>query len=374
MANHDKTVEYVGDSRVPAKKTPNISPSYAEFPGKSEAFWPNFLLKEWMVAAVVLVAFLVLTVSHPSPLESKADPNAAGYIPLPDWYFLFLYQLLKYPWQSGPWIVFGAVVMPGIVFGSLLLAPWLDTSPDRKPSKRPIATGVMLLSIVSIVYLTWSAMEEHKATAPHPAAGGAAAAKPPADFKPDVIWTKQTTCQGCHGGNMEGGMGPALWNVGSRLDEKQINEVVTNGRGAMPKGVFTGTPEEKEKLVKYLASLKGDGKGAAPASGEPAAPAATPAAATPADSAAKAPEGQQAAAPTGGTADEGKGMVNQCMACHGEGLKGGMGPDLHGVVEKLKPEGVAAVLKNGRGGMPAIGASWTEQQTSSMIEYLKTLK
>jgi mono/diheme cytochrome c family protein len=376
MANHDKAVEYVGDSRVPAKRIPNISPSYAEFPGKSEAFWPNFLLKEWMVAAVVLIAFLILTISHPSPLEAKADPNNASYIPLPDWYFLFLYQLLKYPWQSGNWVVFGVVVVPGIAFGALLLAPWLDTSPERRPSKRPVATGIMLLAIVSIFYLTWAAIDEHERMAPKKTAAGAgstAAAKPPADFKPDPMWSKQTTCQGCHGANMEGVSGPPLWNVGSRLDEKQIKETIEKGRPGtgMPPGMFHGSPGELDQLVKYLASLKGDGKGAAPTS---AAPVASTGEQKSAGTEAGKTDTNAAVVPTGGNAEEGKTMANQCMACHGQELKGGMGPDLHGVVDRLKPEGVAQVLKNGRGGMPPLGASWSDQQTSSMIEYLKTLK
>jgi len=52
MAKLDKDATFVGDSRVSAKRIPNISPSYSDFPGKNEPFWPNFLLKEWMVAAV----------------------------------------------------------------------------------------------------------------------------------------------------------------------------------------------------------------------------------------------------------------------------------------------------------------------------------
>lgn len=266
MEKRENDIEYVGDSRVPAKRRPNVAPSYSEFSGKSEPFWPNFLLKEWMVAAVFLIAFLVLTVSHPSPLEEKADPNNASYIPLPDWYFLFLYQLLKYPWQSGDWVVFGIVVVPGIAFGALLLAPWLDTSPERRPSKRPVATGLMVLALISVSYLTWFAIDEHNRLHPKQAkgAGSVATAKPPADFKADAIWAKQASCQGCHAVNMAGASGPALWNVGSRLDEKAIHEVIVNGRGAMPKGMFAGSPEELDKLVKYLASLKGNGKGTAP--------------------------------------------------------------------------------------------------------------
>ena len=79
----------------------NIPKDYSEYPGKTEAFWPDFLLKEWMVGAVFLIGYLILTVAHPSPLEGPADPTDTGYIPLPDWYFLFLYQLLKYEFASG---------------------------------------------------------------------------------------------------------------------------------------------------------------------------------------------------------------------------------------------------------------------------------
>ena len=77
-------MKFVGDSRIPAERKPNIPKDYSEFPGKTEAFWPNFLLKEWMVGAVFLVGFLVLTIVHEPPLERMADPTDTGYIPLPD--------------------------------------------------------------------------------------------------------------------------------------------------------------------------------------------------------------------------------------------------------------------------------------------------
>ncbi|MDA0175767.1 menaquinol-cytochrome c reductase cytochrome b/c subunit, partial [Solirubrobacter taibaiensis] len=148
-----KGMKFVGDSRVPVARKPNIPKDYSEYPGKTEAFWPNFLLKEWMVGAVFLIGYLCLTVAHPSPLERMADPTDAGYIPLPDWYFLFLYQLLKYSYASGSFTVIGAFIMPGIAFGALLLAPFLDRGPERRPLKRPVATGFMVLAIASIIFL-----------------------------------------------------------------------------------------------------------------------------------------------------------------------------------------------------------------------------
>ncbi|MED0891231.1 c-type cytochrome [Aneurinibacillus migulanus] len=118
--------------------------------------------------------------------------------------------------------------------------------------------------------------------------------------------------------------------------------------------------------------MKGDGKGDAAGGGGTSTPATEE----------KKPEGGEAdkggasaTAPTGGTAEEGKTMASsQCLSCHGQNLEGGIGPSLAGVVDRLKPEGVVEVLKNGRGGMPPLGAGWSDQQMSSMIEYLTTVK
>src|SRR5690625_554486 len=102
-----KGMKFVGDSRVTSERTPNVPLDYSEYPGRTEAFWPNFLLKEWLVGAVFLIGFMTLVLAEPPPLENYANPTTSGYIPLPDWYFLFLYQLLKYQFAAGPYILFG---------------------------------------------------------------------------------------------------------------------------------------------------------------------------------------------------------------------------------------------------------------------------
>lgn len=267
MAKNDKTIEYVGDSRVPAKKVPNISPSYSEFPGKNEPFWPNFLLKEWMVAAVALVAYLILTVSHPSPLTDKADPTNTSFTPLPDWYFLFLYQLLKYPWASGDWVLLGTMVIPGLMFGGLLLAPFLDRGPERRWTKRPVSSGLMFIGVISIIYLTWAAMDEHNKheAAKNPQAEQSTGAEQPQPTPaPEAdnndpgaqLWAQQATCIGCHGVDLTGGSGPSLTDVGSRLSADDIKEVITKGRGNMPPRMFSGSDDELDQLANYLAEQK----------------------------------------------------------------------------------------------------------------------
>lgn len=252
-----KGMKFVGDSRIPAEKKPNIPKDYSEYPGKTEAFWPNFLLKEWMVGAVFLIGYLCLTVAHPSPLERMADPTDSAYIPLPDWYFLFLYQLLKYEYAAGVYTVIGAVVIPGLAFGALLLAPFLDTGKERRPAKRPIATGLMLLAVIATIYLTWESVDQHD---------WEAAAKQGAIVEVDIdeealgfeIWSQQGSCIGCHGGQMEGGAaGPTLIGTGMTVDE--IKDVIINGvEGKMPGGLFDGTDEELEILAQFIAN---DGQG-----------------------------------------------------------------------------------------------------------------
>jgi menaquinol-cytochrome c reductase cytochrome b/c subunit len=259
-----KGMKFVGDSRIPAVNRPNIPKDYSEYPGKTEAFLPNFLLKEWMVGAVFLIGFLVLTVVHPAPLEKEADPTAAGYIPLPDWYFLFLYQLLKYSYASGDYVVIGTVVMPGLAFGALLLAPWLDRGPERRPYKRPIASGLMLLAVIATVYLTWESVVTHNW---EEAAKQGEIVNPPGE-EPQVkidqesegyqIYSNQS-CISCHGDNLQGGSAaPPL--VGTGHSAEEIITIAQEGIGNMPAGQFKGSQEELQKLAEFIAGL-GEGEG-----------------------------------------------------------------------------------------------------------------
>ncbi|WP_226085231.1 MULTISPECIES: menaquinol-cytochrome c reductase cytochrome b/c subunit [Mesobacillus] len=246
-----KGMKFVGDSRVPAERKPNIPKDYSEYPGKTEAFWPNFLLKEWMVGAVFLIGYLSLTIAHPSPLERIADPTDTGYIPLPDWYFLFLYQLLKYSYASGPYTVIGAMVIPGLAFGALLLAPFIDRGPERRPSKRPLATGFMLLAIASIFYLTWESVAHHDWEA---AKKQGAIVDVEIDKNSDGYKIAQAqTCTSCHGGEF-GGSATAPSLLDTKLNAEEIADVAKNGQGNMP-AVFKGTDEELQTLAEFIDGL-----------------------------------------------------------------------------------------------------------------------
>lgn len=251
-----KGMKFVGDSRVQDKKGQKVyPPDYSEYPGKNEPFWPDFLLKEWMVGAVFLIGYLILTVAHPSPLEGQADPTNTSYIPLPDWYFLFLYQLLKYEFASGPYNIIGAMVIPGIAFGALLLVPFLDRGPERRPMKRPLPVAFMLLALASMIFLTWESVANHDW----------AAAKRQGEIVKEVkideadpgyaVYSKQS-CINCHGDKLQGGAGPKLIDTG--LSDKEIIKIAHDGVGTMPAGQYKGSDEDLEKLAKFISGLKSE--------------------------------------------------------------------------------------------------------------------
>lgn len=256
-----KGMKFVGDSRVPASnRKKNIPKDYSEYPGKTEAFWPNFLLKEWLVGAVFLVGFLCLVAVEPSPLERIADPSDTSYIPMPDWYFLFLYQLLKYTYASGPYNIIGTLVIPGLAFGALLLAPFLDRGPERRPSKRPLATGFMLLAIASITYLTWESVVNHDWEAA--AEQGKIVAQVDVEIDKEsegyqIYSDPANGCINCHGENLEGTpAAPSL--IGVELTAEDIANIAVNGVGTMPAGLFQGSDEELQKLAEFIASLQAE--------------------------------------------------------------------------------------------------------------------
>jgi ubiquinol-cytochrome c reductase cytochrome b subunit len=124
--------------------------------GSPYPFYPAQAARDVAVVAVVLLALLFFAVNGPPPLEAPADPTDASYIPRPEWYFLGLFQMLKY--FPGKWEVVGAMVVPGVLGAILALLPWIDRGPERDPRKRlPIMAGVVigLLAVVTLTALGW---------------------------------------------------------------------------------------------------------------------------------------------------------------------------------------------------------------------------
>lgn len=85
-------------------------------------FWPEQVLKDAVACLAVLVAIVALSVFMRTELTAPADPSAAYNAARPEWYFLFLFQFLKFfHGETGELI--GAIVVPTIVLLVLFLMP-----------------------------------------------------------------------------------------------------------------------------------------------------------------------------------------------------------------------------------------------------------
>lgn len=126
--------------------------------------------------------------------------------------------------------------MPGIAAGGLLLAPFIDRGPERRPIKRPFATGFMLLALASVVFLTWESVVNHDWEAAKKQ--GAIVKTVAVDKEAEGYKLMQkNTCLTCHGDNLQGGAAaPTLQNLS--LTEEEIAKIAKNGKGAMPYRCF----------------------------------------------------------------------------------------------------------------------------------------
>ena len=121
-------------------------------------FFPHVVLTDTILGIGLLALLAYFSWSEYVPLEFPADPTSGNYVPRPEWYFLFFFQLLKY--FPGPLEPVATVVIPSLIFGTMLLLPFIDTSEERRPWCKPFTTAIGLIYIISIVGLTLVALFE----------------------------------------------------------------------------------------------------------------------------------------------------------------------------------------------------------------------
>ena len=203
------------------------------------------------MAMVVLFVIIVMAVVLGAELGPKADPTTTTYTPRPEWYFFFLFELLRV--IKPPELVFMATVgIPTICLILLLLLPFFDRGPERHPFRRPVAMLAGATTIAAMAYLTvlgalaGAPTEIDLATSPQFEEGKSVAAS--------------SGCLGCHriGENGNAGPGPALAQIGERLPRQAIARTLLNPTSPMPSyaSLREENPEKFDALVDYLASLK----------------------------------------------------------------------------------------------------------------------
>jgi ubiquinol-cytochrome c reductase cytochrome b subunit len=250
---------------------------------KAELFYPRQVLMDLSLTALLIIGLGALCFFVPMELGPAANPADAQYIPRPEWYYLPIFQWLKY-WHGAGSVV-GVLVIPTLLAGAVLALPFFDRSIERRPWKRPAAMGAYVFVMLALVGLGLRSqyLDRHDpAVAQQLAKQGAAEVEyAAAPFEPELSSASLVqanvaladplaakgkalfegqSCNACHG---DGGVGtaaaPALVGVSKKLPAEKLAELFQHPTakmtaGGMPPIALEG--EDLKALIAYVESLK----------------------------------------------------------------------------------------------------------------------
>jgi len=213
----------------------------------SEPFYPK---QVFMDAAAILVTFvflLILAGWAKVPMADRANPSDVSFMPVPEWYFLFYYQLLKY--FRGPWEIIGTVVLPLLFYALLFLLPFLDRTPRQDLLSRRgvlVCGGLFLLTVFGLLGTSLKQIASIPVTDPAVEQG-------------KRLYTK-LGCSGCHRIHGEGTqVGPDLSYVGDSRDKDWLIRHFKDPQAMVPGSImpaYSLSNPELKQLTAYMLSLK----------------------------------------------------------------------------------------------------------------------
>jgi ubiquinol-cytochrome c reductase cytochrome b subunit/menaquinol-cytochrome c reductase cytochrome b/c subunit len=237
---------------VDAREKEEYLREYSILKSQGKPFFPYAIAKDGAMACVTLAVIITLSIVLGAELGPKADPTTTTYTPRPEWYFFFLFELLRV--VKPPELVFLATIgIPTICLVLLLLLPFIDRSPERNPLRRPIATTAGIATIAAMAYLTILG-----ATAGSPTEIDQPA---PPGLKRGQEVMASSGCLGCHKvGDNGNTLGPNLTEIGDKLGRDAIARTLVNPTSPMPsyQKFQQQNPKEFDQLVQYVASLKSE--------------------------------------------------------------------------------------------------------------------
>ncbi len=306
-------------------------------------FFPEQAFKDTCAIFGVFAVLFVLAAAARAPLEGLADPAGTTYVPRPEWYFLFLFQMLKF--FEGPWESIGSVFLPSLAVAVLFAVPFIDRAQLKRVRERTFAIGVVVLSTVAGVSLTVAAV----VTTPRTDGRG----------EPSAEWARLTAselagyghfrearCTNCH--NLADGEPKPGPNLAALAVMKPAGEIKAHLMENVQAGSGAALDETRlEDLAAFLRRL-------------------TPEAA---ETLSTAPE----SAVTGAQIAR----ANGCDSCHRiNGTGGAVGPPLNGVSGRRSRDWVVQHLRDPKSQTPDTvmpSFRFSEYERDALISYLFSL-
>jgi menaquinol-cytochrome c reductase cytochrome b/c subunit len=244
---------------VNAREKEQYLREYSILKGQGKPFFPYAVAKDGTMACIVLTVIILMAVLFGAELGPKADPTTTTYTPRPEWYFFFLFELLRVV-KPPELVLLATIGIPTICLVLLFALPFIDRGPERHPLRRPIAMTAAVATVAAMAYLSvlgalaGSPTEielEVKAADP----------KEKAVLEEGKAVTASSGCLGCHKIGENGNtLGPNLTTIGDRLGQDAIARTLVNPTSPMPsyKILRDSNPKQFDELVRYVSSLKSE--------------------------------------------------------------------------------------------------------------------
>ena len=294
----------------------------------TKKFFPEQVFKDTIAIFAAFIILFVMAVTVKVPLEQLADPTDSNYIPRPDWYFLFLFQILKL--FEGPLEMVGTVILPGLAFLALLSVPFVDRGELRRLRHRTLAIGVTFFTALGWTGLTATAILTNPKTDSSGHQEGETIQEwqqlSPAELA-GIAYYRDEKCASCH--NLKEGtpkVGPNLTTAAIRRSPVWMIEHFKHPSQLVPGTSMPPIHLNDEQLTALAAFL---GKLSA----------------ANAEALESAPDNVVQGAVVY--------QVNQCGSCHtanGEGMK--VGPALNGVARRRTPEWIEEQIRRPQSHFP----------------------
>jgi quinol---cytochrome c reductase cytochrome c subunit, bacillus type len=222
---------------------------YGILKSQGKPFFPYAVMKDSAMACITLLVIIAMAVVlGAGELENKADPTTTTYTPRPEWYFYFLFELLRVI-KPPELVILATVGIPTLLMVLLVLLPFYDRNAERRPERRPIATTAAFATIAMMAYLTYLGA--------HAEAPDKINLPVPASVQKGQVVANQSGCGACHkfGEAGNAGPGPDMSKIGERLGPAAIARTLRSPTAPMPS--YKDLPPEKfDALVDYLAALR----------------------------------------------------------------------------------------------------------------------
>jgi menaquinol-cytochrome c reductase cytochrome b/c subunit len=233
---------------------------YSILKNEGKPFFPYAVAKDALMSCLVMFVIIFLAAMFGAELGPKVDPTTTTYVPRPDWYFFFLFEVLRVMKNIPKFTDLATIGVPTICMILLFLLPFYDRSVERNILRRPVALAAGLTTIFAMAFLTYSGANTGSPNQVDLTPPKTLSSAQAATYRAGEMVVGQSGCLACHeiGDNGNNGPGPVLTHIGEILRPAAIASTLRNPTAPMPSfaNLAKSQPQKFNNLVQFLSMLQ----------------------------------------------------------------------------------------------------------------------